>query len=376
MRDETLLQFKDIVTRFTREEIEPYVDDWEETGMFPRELYRKAAAAGILGAGFPEEIGGAGGDARFPLVAAEAMLTAGSTGVVVGLQSLGIALPPLLHLGSSAQVERWARPAFAGEKVAALGVTEPGAGSDVSGIKTRAVRDGDEYVINGSKLYITSGVRADFVVVLTRTSDEPHAGLTFFVVESDRPGFQASKPLKKTGWWASDTAALFFDDVRVPVENRIGDEGTGFVAVMENFIGERLALAFYGHATAQVALDEAHAYARERHAFGRPLAGFQVTRHKLAKMATQVEAAKTLNYVLAERLQAGEKPVAEVAMAKNFSAQVAVDVCYEAVQILGGMGYMRESKVERLSRDARLLPIGGGTSEIMNEIIARWHLQL
>ena len=376
MRDETLLQFKESVARFTREEIEPHVDDWEEAGMFPRELYRKAAEAGILGAGFPETIGGAGGDARFPLVAAEAMLKAGSTGVVVGLQSLGIALPPLLHLGSAAQIDQWARPAFAGEKIAALGVTEPGAGSDVSGIKTRAVRDGDEYVLNGSKLYITSGVRADFVVVLARTSDEPHAGLTFFVVESDRIGFQASKPLKKTGWWASDTAALFFDDVRVPVGNRIGDEGSGFVAVMQNFIGERLALAFYGHATAQVALDEAHAYARERHAFGRPLSGFQVTRHKLAKMATQVEAARTLNYVLAERLQAGEKPVAEVAMAKNFSAQVAVDVCYEAVQILGGMGYMRESKVERLSRDARLLPIGGGTSEIMNEIIARWHLKL
>jgi acyl-CoA dehydrogenase len=245
----------------------------------------------------------------------------------------------------------------------------------VAGIKTRAEREGDTYILNGSKLFITSGVRADLVTVLARTSADPHAGLTFFVVEKGMTGFRASKPLKKTGWWASDTAELYFDNVRVPLANRIGDEGSGFVAVMQNFISERLALAFYGHATAEIALEEAIAYARERQAFGKPLSGFQVTRHKLAQMATQVEACKAFNYSLAEQVRRGEKPVAEVAMAKNFSAQVAMDVCYEAVQIFGGMGYMRETKVERLSRDARLLPIGGGTSEIMNEVIARWRLR-
>ena len=371
-----LRQFGDTCLRFTQDHIEPHVHQWEEEHIFPRELYARAAEAGILGAGFDEAYGGSGGDALYALVASEAMMTAGSTGVVVGLQSLGIALPPILNLGSDEQKAKFIPPVLAGEKIAALGVTEPGAGSDVSGIRTRAVRDGDDYVLNGTKLFITSGVRADFVTVLARTGPDPHGGLTFFVVEKGMPGFAASRALKKTGWWASDTAELSFDDVRVPVANRLGDEGSGFLAVMQNFVGERLALAFYGHATAEVALKEATAYAREREAFGKPISKFQVIRHKLAEMATQVEAAKTLNYSLAARVRLGERPVAEVAMAKNFSSKVAVDVCYEAVQIFGGMGYMRETKVERLSRDARLLPIGGGTSEIMNEVIARWRLKL
>jgi acyl-CoA dehydrogenase len=369
-------QFRDMVLRFTKDQIEPNVSQWEEEGIFPRSLYKVAAEAGILGAGFDETYGGAGGDFLYALVASEAMLTAGSTGVMVGLQSLGIALPPILNLGTEEQKKRFATPVLSGEKIAALGVTEPGAGSDVAGVQTRAVRDGDHYVMTGSKLFITSGVRADFVTVLARTSPDPHGGLTFFVVEKGMAGFTTSKPLKKTGWWASDTGELYFDEVRVPVANRIGDEGSGFMAVMQNFVSERLALAFYGHATAEVALKEAVAYARQRKAFGRPIAGFQVIRHKLAHMATQVEAAKAFNYALASRVRAGEHPAAEVAMAKNFSAQVAMDVCYEAVQIFGGMGYMRETKVERLSRDARLLPIGGGTSEIMNEVISRWYLDL
>ena len=369
-------QFRDMVLRFTKDQIEPHVSQWEEEGIFPRSLYKAAAEAGILGAGFDETYGGAGGDFLYALVASEAMLTAGSTGVMVGLQSLGIALPPILNLGTEEQKKRFATPVLSGEKIAALGVTEPGAGSDVAGVQTRAVRDGDHYVMTGSKLFITSGVRADFVTVLARTSPDPHGGLTFFVVEKGMAGFTTSKPLKKTGWWASDTGELYFDEVRVPVANRIGDEGSGFMAVMQNFVSERLALAFYGHATAEVALKEAVAYARQRKAFGRPIAGFQVIRHKLAHMATQVEAAKAFNYALASRGRAGEHPAAEVAMAKNFSAQVAMDVCYEAVQIFGGMGYMRETKVERLSRDARLLPIGGGTSEIMNEVISRWYLDL
>ena len=195
--------------------------------------------------------------------------------------------------------------------------------------------------------------------------------MTFFVVERGMPGFSASRALKKTGWWASDTAELVFENVRVPLENRIGDEGSGFVALMKNFQHERLALATYGHATAEIVLADALAYAKERRAFGRPLAGFQVTRHKLARMATQVNAAKAFNYSIAQRVMAGEYLVAEVSMAKNFSSEIAQSVCYEAVQILGGMGYMRETRVERLSRDARLLPIGGGTTEIMNEIIAK-----
>lgn len=219
-------------------------------------------------------------------------------------------------------------------------------------------------------------MRAHWVMTLARTGPDPHGGLTFFVVEKGTPGFEASRALKKTGWRASDTAELSFDDVRVPVANRVGAEGTGFVALMQNFQKERMALSFYGHATAEVALEEALLYAKERKAFGKPLSKMQAIRHKLARMATRVAASKRFNYALAHQIIAGEASPAEVSMAKNFSAEVAEQVTYDAVQILGGMGYMRESRAERLSRDARLLAIGGGTTEVMNEIICRWGLEL
>jgi acyl-CoA dehydrogenase len=369
--DESHELYRKTCLRFAREKIEPYVVEWEEAGTFPRELYREAADAGILGVSFPEDYGGGGGDLLHSMIMIEALLTGGSSGLVASLGSLGIALPPVLLLGTEEQRRRFGPPVLAGEKIAALAITEPGTGSDVAGITTRAERDGDSYMLNGSKLFITSGIRADFVTVLARTGTDQHGGTTFFVVERGMPGFSASRALKKTGWWASDTAELVFENVRVPLENRLGDEGSGFVALMKNFQHERLALATYGHATAEIVLADALAYAKERRAFGRPLAGFQVTRHKLARMATQVNAAKAFNYSIAQRVMAGEYLVAEVSMAKNFSSEIAQSVCYEAVQILGGMGYMRETRVERLSRDARLLPIGGGTTEIMNEIIAK-----
>ncbi|MBI3203708.1 MAG: acyl-CoA dehydrogenase family protein [Myxococcales bacterium] len=369
--DEHYELFRASCLRFAKEKIAPFADEWEESEAFPRELYREAAAAGVLAAAYPEEYGGGGGDMLHGLIGVEALLTGGSSGVVAGLGSMGIALPPILALGSEEQKQRFIPPVLRGEKIAALAITEPGTGSDVSGIATRAVRDGQDYVLTGSKLFITSGARADLVSVLARTGPDKHAGLTFFVVEKGMPGFTVSRALKKTGWRASDTAELSFDGVRVPEGNRIGDEGSGFVALMKNFQHERLALAFYGHATAAIALEDALAYARERQAFGRPLVGFQVTRHKLARMATEVEAARILNYSCALRVRDGDYLVKEVSMAKNFAAEVAQRVCYDAVQIFGGMGFMRETRVERLSRDARLLPIGGGTTEIMNEIIAK-----
>ena len=292
--------------RFAKEKIAPFVHEWEEAGEFPRELYQEAAAAGVLASALPEEYGGGGGDMLHGLIGVEALLTGGSSGVVASLGSLGIALPPILFLGSEEQKQRFVPPVASGEKIAALAITEPGTGSDVAGIATRAVRDGKDYVINGSKLFITSGVRADCVSVLARTGPEKHGGLTFFVVERGMKGFSVSRALKKTGWWASDTAELAFEDVRVPEENRIGDEGSGFLALMRNFQNERLALAFYGHGTAAIVLEDALAYARERQAFGRPLVGFQVTRHKLARMATLVEAARSMDYSIALRVRDGE----------------------------------------------------------------------
>jgi acyl-CoA dehydrogenase len=383
--DDTHRQFRDACARFAAEEIAPHAEAWEEAGSFPTELYAKAAEAGVLAPTFPAELGGGGGDVFHGVVAGEALQRGGSTGVVVGLGSLAIALPPILALGTPEQRERFCRPVLEGRKISALAITEPGTGSDVAGIRTRAVRDGDGYRLSGSKTFITSGVRADLVTVLARTGDDPHQGLTFFVVErgtpgsssgGPTPGFTVSRALRKTGWWASDTAELAFDDVKIPNDQRLGDEGSGFFALMRNFEAERLMLAINGCALASTALDLALGYAKERSAFGRPLVGFQVTRHKLADMATQVASARALTYAVADRMRRGQPVIAEVAMAKNFAAQVARDVTWEAVQIHGGMGYMRETVVERLARDARLLPIGGGTNEIMREVIAKMGLGL
>ncbi len=369
--DESHRLFRQTCERFARQKILPNAHQWEEDEAFPRQLYEEAGEAGILGADVPEEYGGGGGDLLHSVVATEAFLVGGSSGVAAGLGSLGIALPPVLSLGSEEQKQRFIPPVVSGEKIAALAVTEPGTGSDVSGIKLRAVQDGDGYRLTGSKTFITSGVNADLVTTLARTSDSAHGGLTFFVVERGAPGFSVGRSLKKTGWRASDTAELFYDDVVVPAENRLGPDGSGFTAVMQNFQQERMVLASLGHASAAIALDEAMAYAREREAFGRPLAGFQVTRHKLAQMATLVTVARTFNYTLARRITEGAYLPAEVSMAKNFSAAVAREVCHDAVQIFGGAGYMRETLVERLSRDVRILSIGGGTTEIMNEVISK-----
>lgn len=369
--DETHTMLRETAERFATTEIRPNAHQWEEAGEFPRELYQKAAAAGILGVGFPEEIGGSGGGMMDMVVVVEGMMRGGSTGVSVGLGSLGIALPPIVRSEDERLIEKYARPAIAGEKIAALAITEPGTGSDVAGVRTRAVRDGDHYIVNGAKLYITSGVRADFLTTLVRTGEDKHGGLSFLIIDKTLDGVSVSRSLDKTGWWASDTAELAFDDVRVPAENLVGGEGGGFVVLMQNFQSERLALAAYGVATAEIALEETLSWVQEREAFGRPISKFQVTRHKLADMATRITAAKTFVYQVASRIDGGEYLVKEVSMAKNLCAELAVDVTYEAVQLHGGMGYMRETLVERLSRDARLLPIGGGTQEIMKEVIAQ-----
>ena len=360
------------IARFASSEIAPHAHDWDEANEFPRELYRSAAKAGFLGIGYPEELGGTGGDLTHSLCASEELVLAGkSIGTLVGLGSLGIAIPPILKFGTEAQREQFVRPVLSGEKVSALAITEPSGGSDVAALRTKAVRDGDHYVVNGAKTFITSGCRADFVTTAVRTGEPGHGGISMLVIEADTPGFVASGTLKKTGWWASDTAELAFEDCRVPARNLIGREGAGFLMVMMNFVTERLFIAGQCVAIAELAYRESVAYAKERHAFGKNLAGFQVVRHKLADMATQIAAARALTGECVVRYLKGEQTPALAAMAKNTATDVCSAVCDQAVQIHGGYGYMREYVVERLYRDARLYPIGGGTREIMNEIISK-----
>lgn len=363
---------RELVRDFTAREIVPSLPEWEDAGELPRSLHRRAADAGILGAGFPEEAGGSGGELFDALIVAEEIIRAGgSGGVVASLFTHGIALPHLIASGGKDLIDRFARPVLAGEKIGALGVTEPGTGSDVAGIRTTAVRDGDAYVVNGAKMFITSGVRADFVTTAVRTGEPGFGGISLIVIEKGTPGFTVSKALRKMGWQCSDTAELAFDDVRVPAANLIGAENGGFLQIVQNFVTERLSLAVQAYATAQRCLDLTLSWIRDRETFGRPLSSRQLVRHKVAEMARQVDVARAYTRSVAERHAAGEDVLTETAYAKNTAVYACEHVVHEAVQLHGGMGYMRESEVERHYRDARLLGIGGGTNEIMNEIVAK-----
>jgi acyl-CoA dehydrogenase len=360
------------VRRFAATEIAPHALEWEERCEFPVELYRRAAEVGLTGIGYPEELGGTGGDFSHTLVAAEEMILAGkSVGTCVGLGSHGIAIPPIVRLGTTDQQERFVRPVLEGKKISALGITEPGGGSDVASLRTRAVRDGDDFIVNGAKTFITSGCRADFVTTAVRTGGAKHGGISLLVIERGTPGFTVSRKLDKTGWWASDTAELSFEDCRVPASNLIGEADQGFLYIMMNFVTERLALAAQCVAIAELAYRESVAYARTREAFDKRLTAFQVIRHKLADMATRIAAARALTGECVTRYLKGEDTPSLAAMAKNTGTDMCSWVCDQAVQIHGGYGYMREVTVERLYRDARLYPIGGGTREIMNEIISK-----
>ena len=370
--DESHQLIRDSVRRFVEREVLPYIDEWEEAEEFPRELYLKAGAAGILGIGYPEAYGGScEGDLFAKGAASEELMRCGSGGLVAGLGSLDIGLPPVVKWARPEVRERVVPAVLRGEKIMALAVTEPSGGSDVANLKTRAVRDGDHYRVSGSKTFITSGVRADYYTVAVRTGGEGFAGISLLLVEKGTAGFSVGRKLKKMGWWASDTAELFFDDCRVPAENLIGVENAGFACIMANFQSERLALAVMANMTAQLALEESLRWAREREAFGKPIGKFQVLRHRLAEMATQLEVSREFTYRQAAKMAAGKSVIKEISMAKNFATDVADRLTYDAVQVLGGMGYMRESLVERLYRDNRILSIGGGSREIMNEIIGK-----
>ncbi len=358
--------------KFAQTHIAPHGAEWEENEEFPIELYRVACAAGVTGIGYPEAIGGQGGDLGHVLAASDELVLAGrSVGTVVGLGSHGIALPPIVRFGTPEQQRRFVTPCLTDGKIAALAVTEPGGGSDVASLTTKAERDGDHYIVTGAKTFITSGTRADFVTTAVRTGGPGHGGVSMLVIERGTPGFTVSKKLRKTGWWASDTAELAFEGCRVPVANRIGPEHGAFPMIMVNFAGERLMLAGQCVAIAELAYRESIAYARERQAFGKPLSGFQVTRHKLADMASRIAAARALTGESIVRVLRGEQATGLASMAKNVATDMCSFVCDQAVQIHGGYGYMRETLVERLYRDARLYPIGGGTREIMNEVIAK-----
>jgi acyl-CoA dehydrogenase len=359
------------VRDFVSKEITPHVDDWEEAGDYPRELHKKIANLGYNAVAYPSEYGGMDGDQFESIVVNEEFCRCGSFGLIASLFSHGIALPPLINHGTHEQKEKFLQPVIAGDRIAALGVTEPDGGSDVASLKTTAVRDGDHYIVNGSKTFITSGIHADQLTCAVRTGSEGAHGISLLIIETDTPGYSTSEKLKKMGWWASDTGEIYFDNCRVPVENRIGEENKGFYYQMENFQTERLFMAVETNMISQLCLEASIKYAKKREAFGKSIAGFQVTRHKLAEMATLIEASREFTYRVAAQINAGEYKVKEVSMAKNFACMVSNKLTFDATQIFGGYGFMRGYLVERLYRDNRIMSIGGGTHEIMNEIISK-----
>ena len=362
--------FRETISRFVDKEIAPFAAQWDEAETFPRELYEKAAEVGLLALGFPEEYGGVETDSFYGIVAAQELARAGAGGIAASLQSHTIGAPPIAFAGSERLKRRVLPEILSGRKISALAITEPNAGSDVANLATRARRDGDYYIVNGSKTFITSGMRADYYTVAVRTGGPGRGGVSLVVIERDTPGFTRTL-LKKMGWWASDTATLHFDDCRVPADNLLGEENHGFRLVMRNFNRERLGMAAGCAGYARVCLDEAAAYARERHTFGQRLIDHQVIRHKLVYMAMRINATQAYLESTAWRVDQGENPVADICMLKN-QATLTLEFCArEAVQIFGGAGFMRGPKVERIYREVRVNAIGGGAEEIMRDLAAR-----
>jgi alkylation response protein AidB-like acyl-CoA dehydrogenase len=365
-------QLRESIRAFVDRELAPHADEWEET-TFPDWVFTRMGELGFLGLSYPEEYGGQGGDYYCNLVLAEELTRSNSGGLAMGLAvHTDMATPPIHLFGTEEQKLAYLVPSIKGEKISCLGITEPDAGSDVAGIKTRAVRDADEFVINGSKTYITNGHRADFIVLVTKTDpDAGYDGFTLFLVDMDLPGVIREKKLEKLGMHSSDTALLAFQDVRVPADAVLGQEGKGFYHIMWELQGERLIGAAGCVAGAQRCFDRTLEFAKERTAFGRPIGRFQAIRHKFAEMAVKIEAARQMVYTTAWRHQNGEYPVREISMAKLYAARIAVEVADECIQIHGGAGYMKEYGIERVWRDMRLNRIGAGTDEVMLDVIGR-----
>ena len=361
------------VRTFAEREILPHVDEWERAGELPRDLSRKAAAAGLLGVGFPESVGGEGGDAADVAIICEELHESGVPGgVFASLFTVGIAVPHMIASGDQRLIEKFVKPTLAGEMIGSLAITEPGGGSDVGHLRTTAVRDGDHYVVNGSKTYITSAVRGDYVVAAVRTGGPGAAGISMLVIEKGTPGFEVSRKLEKMGWRSSDTAELSFTDARVPVQNLVGAENTGFLQIAMAFVSERIGLAVQAYSSAQRCLDITVQWCRDRETFGKPLISRQSVQNTLAEMARRIDVARVYTHHLVERqLEGDSNLIAPVCFAKNTAVEAGEWVANQAVQLFGGMGYMAESEIERQYRDMRIIGIGGGTTEIMTALAAK-----
>ena len=361
------------VRTFAEREILPNVDEWERSGELPRELHRKAGEAGFLGASFPESVGGGGGDGADAVVICEELHHAGTPGgVFASLFTCGIAVPHMIASGDERLIETYVRPTLRGEKIGSLAITEPGGGSDVGHLTTKATRQDDEYILNGAKTYITSGVRADYVVTAARTGGPGAAGVSLIVVDKGTPGFEVNRKLEKMGWRSSDTAELSYVDARVPVANLVGAENSGFLQIAAAFVSERVGLAAQAYSSAQRCLDLTVEWCRNRETFGRPLISRQSVQNTLAEMARRIDVARVYTHHVVERQLAGETNlITEVCFAKNTAVEAGEWVANQAVQLFGGMGYMAESEIERQYRDMRIIGIGGGTTEILTSLAAK-----
>ncbi len=374
--------FRKQVAAFAEKELAPHVDQWEEDELFPNWVFKKAGELGILGAHYPEDVGGGGGDFWFSVVKSEELPKCGAAGVTMGLLvQADMATPCINELGTKEQKEEFLTPAITGDKIAALGVSEPGAGSDVAGIRTVAIKDGDDYVINGSKTYITNGTRADFVTCLVKTDpDAGYGGISIFLMPTDTPGYSVGKKLKKAGNWSSDTAELFFEDVRLPKRYLLGEEGQGFYYLMQNFQSERLIASTSALAASRMSLDRSITWGRERTAFGRPIIKRDYWKQRFVDLYTKLEAGHALTYRAAEAYNREKfeqdgmlsmETTKLISMAKVFVGDITGEIIDECVQFHGGMGYLEDLWVARAWRDARLFRIGGGTTEVMRYSIAK-----
>jgi citronellyl-CoA dehydrogenase len=361
------------VRSWVESELQPHAQDWESEGYFPDWVFKRAGELGLTGVRYPVEVGGQGGDWGHTIVVSEELARTGSAGVGMGLAvQSDMATPPVLKFGTPEQHERYLKPTLRGEKIVCLGITEPNAGSDVANISTVAARDGDEWIINGAKTFITNAVRADYCVLVARTNKGAgYEGFSLFLVDTDLPGWNVQRHLDKLGMRSSDTGEISIEDVRVPASALLGEDGRGFIEIMWELQGERLIGASGSVAGAQLVLDRTIEYGLERHAFGKPIGTFQVNRHAIAEMATELEAARNLTYDVAIRWERGEYPVKEISMVKLYAAIVVNKVMNRCLQLFGGMGYSEEHFIERAWRDARLIRIGGGTDEVMREVISK-----